>query len=119
MILFILTLTACANDLIRIKGKRGALAYYKKSMGTPSKFFPPRNGVLRLLSCLQKFTVWLSRYPTETAKIWNQLWYFPEGDENAFKMYLVTPEAARPDAGVYGNLTDGALYCFGKNTYPE
>ena len=30
MILFILTLTACANDLIRIKGKRGALAYYKK-----------------------------------------------------------------------------------------
>lgn len=58
-------------------------------------------------------------FEPETAKIWNQLWYFPEGDENAFKMYLVTPEAARPDAGVYGNLTDGALYCFGKNTYPE
>ena len=32
-ILFALTLTACANDRIRIKGERGAIAYYKNKYG--------------------------------------------------------------------------------------
>ena len=48
----------------------------------------------------------------EMAEAANQLWYFPERDKDAFEMYPVMADTVRPNTGVYGRLTDGALYCF-------
>ena len=58
-------------------------------------------------------------FEPEIAKNANQLWYFPESDEDAFGLYPVMAGAAESNTGVYGNLTDGALYCFGKDRRPE
>ena len=58
-------------------------------------------------------------FEPKIAKTANQLWYFPESDKDAFEMYPVMADAAEPSTGVYGSLTDGALYCFGKDRLPE
>lgn len=58
-------------------------------------------------------------FEPEIAKTANQLWYFPESDEDAFGLHPVMAGAAEPNTGVFGNLTDGALYCFGNDRRPE
>ena len=55
----------------------------------------------------------------EMAEAADRLWYFPESDEDEFEMYPVMTETARPDTGVYGDLTEGALYCFGDVGHEE
>lgn len=45
--------------------------------------------------------------------------YFPESGVDEFEMYPVMTETARPDTGVYGNLTEGVLYCFGDVGHEE
>ncbi len=58
-------------------------------------------------------------FEPDIAKNANQLWYFPESDEDAFGLHPVMASAAEPNTGVFGNLTDGALYCFGNDRRPE
>ena len=58
-------------------------------------------------------------FEPDIAKNANQLWYFPERDKDEFEMYPVMAGAAEPNTGVFGHLTDGALYCFGKDRRPE